>query len=255
VFDKFRQKKRIEAIENSRVGRMFDQLALATAVAQTTRDYVQSRNGVSITKEENASVIEMWSGIRLEAISQLWGPGPTSHELIIDPTKHPKLLDAFIERSNSYLRVKDSSENEIDATISAMLRVYDVLEQMDFDVCTPYLQTSKQNKGYVAPYAGLVEEMRKLHIKWQGFIYAIRSKADFLPETPDTVFVALWRNVTYRSKVIALCAVLGPSYLANFAALKKRVAEANESTKGLDDLIIKILMADDPERLPGDPPT
>jgi hypothetical protein len=65
------------------------------------------------------------------------------------------------------------------------------------------------------------------------------------------VFVTLWRNVTHRSKIIALCARLGPHYLANFAALKKTVAEANESTAGLDDLIVKILVADDPERLPG----
>lgn len=232
------------------MGKMLDQVALATAIAQVTGDYVRSRNGVSILKEEGASVVEMWSGVRLEAISQLWGPGPIAHELIIDPAKHPKLLDAFIERSNSYLHVSKSPQNEISGTISAILRIYDVLAQMEFDVCSPYLQTDKQGKGYVAPYAGLIEEMRKLHIKWQGFMYAVHTKADFLPPVPDTIFVALWRDVTYRSKIIALCGCLGPHYLANFAALKQKVAEANESTRGLDDLIIKILTADDPERLP-----
>jgi hypothetical protein len=221
VFEKFRQKKRIEAIANSPIGKMVDQVALAVAVAQMTSDYVQSRNGVSITKDEDASVLEIWSGVRLEAISQLWGPGPISLELIIDPAKHPKLLDALIERSNSYLHVSKSPQNEISATFSAMLRVYDVLAQLDFDVCSPYLQTDRQSKGYVAPYAGLVEEMRKLHVKWQGFMYAIHTKADFLPATPDTVFETLWRDVTYRSKVIASCARFGPHYLATFAALKK----------------------------------
>jgi hypothetical protein len=250
VFEKFRQKKRIEAIAQSPAGKMLDQAALATAVAQITGDYVRSRNGLSILKDEDASIVEMWSGVRLEAISQLWGPGPISLELIIDPAKHPKFLDAFIERSNSYLYGSQSPQNEIGGTISAILCVYDVLAQMEFDVCSPYLQTDKQNKGYVAPYASLVEEMRKLHIKWQGFMYAVHTNANFLPAVPDTVFVTLWRDVTYRSKIIALCGRLGPHYLANFAALKKKVAEANESTKGLDDLIIKILMADDPERLP-----
>jgi hypothetical protein len=250
MFDMFRQKKRIQAIAESRAGKMLDQVALATAVAQVTGEYVRSRSGISIIKDDNASIVEMWNGIRLEAISQLWGSGPISLELIIDPAKHPKLLDALIERSNSYLFVSKSPQTEIGDTISAILRIYDVLAQMDFDVCSPYLQTDKQSKGYVAPYAGLVEEMRKLHIKWQGFMYAIRTKADFLPPIPDTVFVTLWRDVTYRSKVIALCGRLGPHYLANFTALKKEVAEANESTKGLDDLIVKILTADDPERLP-----
>jgi len=252
MFERFRQKKLIQAVAESPIGKMLDQVALATAVAEMTGQYVQSRNGISIVKDDNASVIETWSGIRLEAISQLWGTGPISHELIIDPAKHPKLLDAFIEGSNSYLHAKKSPQNEIDATITAMLRIYDVLAQMDFDVCSPYLQVSKESPGYVSRYAGLVEEMRKLHIKWQGFMYAIRTKANFLPPAPDTVFVTLWRNVTYRSKVIALCARLGPSYLANFAALKEVVSKGNESTAGLDNLIIKILTADDPERLPSD---
>jgi hypothetical protein len=181
VFEKFRQKKRIEAIAQSPIGKMLDQVALATAVAQITGDYVRSRNGLSILKDEDASIVEMWSGVRLEAISQLWGPGPNSLELIIDPAKHPSLLDAFIERSNSYLYGSQSAQNEIDGTISAILRIYDVLAQMEIDVCSPYLQTYKQNKGYVAPYAGLVEEMRKLHIKWQGFIFAVHTKANFLP--------------------------------------------------------------------------
>ena len=36
--------------------------------------------------------------------------------------------------------------------------------------------------GYVYAYAGLVEEMRKLHIKWQGFICAIQTNcADLTP--------------------------------------------------------------------------
>lgn len=251
VFEKFRRKKQMEAIAQSPIGKMLDQIALATAVAQITGDYVRSRNGVSILKDEDASIVEMWGGVRLEAISQLWGPGPISHELIIDPVKHPKLLDAFVERSNSYLYVSKSPQDEVAGTISAILRIYDVLAQMEFDVCTPYLQTDKQSKGYVAPYAGLVEEMRKLHIKWHGFKYAIKTRADFQPAVPETVFVALWRDVTYRSKIIALCGRLGPHYLANFAALKKTVLEGGETTKGLDDLIIKILMADDPERLPG----
>lgn len=191
MFEKFRQKKRIEAVAQSPMGKMLDQVALATAVAQITGDYVRSRNGVSILKDEDASIVEMWSGVRLEAISQLWGPEPISLELIIDPAKHPKLLDAFIERSNSYLYVSKSPQNEISGTISAILRIYDVLAQMEFDVCSPYLQTDKQSKGYVAPYASLVDEMRKLHIKWQGFMYAVHTKADFLPAVPDTVFVTL----------------------------------------------------------------
>jgi hypothetical protein len=51
---------------------MFDQIALAAAVAQMTGEYLRSRNGISIVKDNNASVIELWNGIRFEVISELW---------------------------------------------------------------------------------------------------------------------------------------------------------------------------------------
>jgi len=227
---------------------MLGQVALATAVAEATGEYVRSRNGISIIKDENASVIETWKGIRLEVISELWRPGAAPLEIIVDHTKHPKLLNAIIERSTSpfHLRAKENRGDEVDDTISAILRIYDNLEKMDYEVCSPYLQVSKESLGYVSRYAGFVEEMRKLHLKWQGFSYALSTKAD-LPALPDTVFVLLWRNVTYRSKIIALCARLGPSYLANFAGLKKVVLESNESVAGLDNLIVRILSIDDPD--------
>jgi hypothetical protein len=248
MFEKFRRQKTIEAIAASPAGKMLDQMALAVAVAETTKEYVNARNGASILKDDEASIIETWKGARLEAISQLWGPEPSLLELIIDHTKHPKLVDAFIQRSNSYLSVKKSSKDGVDGTISAILRVYDVLAQMDFDVCSPYLQASKESPGYVGRYAGIVEEMRKLHIKWQGFMHSINTKADYMPPVPDTIFTVLWRDVTHRSKIIALCARLGPSYLSNFAKLKEVVAEQGESTARLDNLIVRVLTADDPEQ-------
>ena len=248
MFEKFRRKKLIESIAASPAGKMLDQIALAVAVAETTKEYVNTRNGVSVIKDDNASVIETWKGVRLEVISQLWGSESNSLELIIDHTKHPKLLNAFVERSKSYLSVKKSPGDEVDRTISTILRVYDVLAQMDFDVCSPYLQFSKDSPGHVSRYAGLVQEMRKLHIKWQGFMHAVNTKAEYMPPVPDTVFTALWRDVTYRSKTIALCARLGPSYLTNFQELKVRVIEAGEDAARLDGLIVRILTADDPDQ-------
>jgi hypothetical protein len=249
MFERFRKKSLQRAIAESPVGRMFDQIALATAVAQTTREYLRSRNGISIVKEDKASVIELWSGIRFEAISELWRPGSvSSNELVADPTTHPKLLNAIIERSASYLRAKKSQGDELDDTISAILRIYDYLAQLEYDVCSPYLQHSKESPGYVPRYAGFVEEMRKLHLKWQGYSYALSARVD-LPIQPDTVFVTVWRNVTYRSKIIALCAGLGPRYLANFAAIKKEHLKDNERVARLDNLIVRILMIDDPEQL------
>jgi hypothetical protein len=159
------------------------------------------------------------------------------------------LLDAIIERSKSHLHPKDPTGDEITDTISAILRIYDRLAKLDYEVASPYLQIGKDSPWYVSPYASFIQEMRKLHLKWQGFIWAIKTKSDFLPPQPDTVFVGLWRDITYRSKIIALCARFGPSCLANFARLKELVAQGGESTGNLDNLMVQVLAADDPDRL------
>jgi hypothetical protein len=249
VFERFRKKSAVqEALADSPVGKMVDQVALAVAVAESVGEYVRSRNGVPIIGDKDASVIEIWRGVRFEVISELWRHS-VPLECLIDPTQHPKLLNAIIERSKSLLlNPVDPTGDEIKDTISAILRIYDRLDKLDSEVRSPYLQISRDSLGveWVAPYAGFVVEMRKLHLKWQGYDWAIRTKSD-LPPQPDIVFVALWRDVTYRSKIIALCAQWGPYYLGTFAAVVDLVKKRGESTAGLDNGMVRILAADDPD--------
>jgi hypothetical protein len=246
VFDIFRKKNAAqEVLANAPVGKMLDQVALAVAVSESVGEHVRARNGRSVVNDENASVQEIWNGVRLEVISELWR-NSIPLDLLIDPAKHPKLLDAIIKRSESCFWPMEPKGDEIADTISAILRIYDRLAKLDHDVCSPYFWADKE---ILPPYGGFFEEMMKLHLKWQGFIWAIKKKSDFQPPVPDTVFVVLWRHVTYRSKMIALCARFGPTYLAQFAASKELVVKRGESVDGLDDLMVRILTADDPDHL------
>ena len=44
MFERFHQKKLVQAVAESHAGKMLDQMALATAVAKVMGDYVRSRN-------------------------------------------------------------------------------------------------------------------------------------------------------------------------------------------------------------------
>jgi hypothetical protein len=247
LFDIFRKKNTAqEVLGNTPVGKMVDQVALAVAVSEAVGEHVRARNGRSVVNDENASVQEIWNGVRLEVMSELWR-NSIPLGLLMTPSEHPKLLDAIIKRSESCFWPMEPKGDEVADTISAMLRIYDRLAKLDHDVGSPYFRVDKE---ILPPYGGFFEEMMKLHLKWQGFFWAIKTKSDFQPPVPDTVFVVLWRHVTYRSKMIALCARFGPSYLAQFAAAKELVVKRGGSVADLDDPIVRILTADDPDDAP-----
>jgi hypothetical protein len=247
MFGRFKNKNLEEEIANSRVGKMFDYLALAAAVSKVVREYFETQKNIPISKAEGSSVMEVWIGTRLEAISQLWNFGAANVELVVDPTKHPKLLDAIIAR-RPFLPDREPTADEIKDTISAICKVYDYLDQLEHDLAVPAHSLLKHGPGSISRYASFVLTMEKLHPKWQAFTFALTSKVS-LPEQPETIFVLLWRDITFRAKMIALCSQLGPSYMAQIAALRKLVHEANEKSTSSDNLFVKILSADDPDKI------
>src|SRR5258708_35877727 len=66
----------------------------------------------------------------------------------------------------------------------------------------------------------------------------------WIPDIPETIFNSLWRDITFRAKMIALCSKFGPSYMATMAALRKKVMEVNEDLSPIDSMFVKIIFAD-----------
>jgi hypothetical protein len=242
MFGWSKNKSRQEVTQNS-----LDHLSRAVAVSEIAREYFQTQKQIPIAKAEGSSIMEVWHGTRLEAISQLWNFGAVNVELVIDPTKHPKLLDAIIAR---YLFLPDPEPtgDEIKDKISAICKIYDYLNQLEHDLAVPSHSVRGHGPGSISRYASFVLEMHKLHPKWQAFIFALTSKAQ-LPDQPETIFVPLWRDVTFRAKMIAVCSRFGPHYMAQMAAVRKLIHEGNEQSTSTDSMFAKILAADDPDKV------
>ncbi|MGE0749586.1 MAG: hypothetical protein AB7K64_03270 [Variibacter sp.] len=246
MLDWLRRKQFERLIGKTPIGKMLDQIAIAVAVSEITSEYFRSGRTRPICSDNNASVMEIWSGTRLEAISRLWNFGAADLQLIIDPTKHPALVNSLVERSISHLAPADATGRPLEDTVSAVLRVYEYISLLEEQVASPYRQITESNPTYVSKYASLIEGMRNLHLKWQGFRYAIDTKAQ-IPTQPDTVFITVWRDITRRSKIVALASKFGPQYMATIHMMRENITQAKLDPKDLDELIVRIFAADDPD--------
>lgn len=237
-----------DAAIRAATGQIIEPLAFAIAVSEAAAEYFRVQKNMPISKFGLPSnVMEIWIGTRLEAISRLWNFGAAKLELIINPQTHPRLLDAIIE-IRPFLPLREVTGDEIQDSISAICRVYDYLDQLERDLAVPIRLPSESGPGSISRYASFVLEMQKLYPKWQAFQFALRTQAP-LPDIPETIFISLWRDITFRAKMIALCSVLGPYYMPTMTALRKKVTDANEDSGSTDSMFVKILSADDPDRI------
>ena len=245
-----------------------DQGAFAAAVFRVVKEYLANEKNLPISRDENTTVIDRWIGTRLEAISQLQNFGAVKLELITDPNKHPLLLESLVHEAGNSMSVaffspRKATGDAIKDAISAILNVYDYLNGLEVELAIPFrfqLRESVSN-GSVLRYSGLVLEMQRLLLKWQAFQIATEWKnapaGVVRPEQPETIFMRLWRDVTFRTKMIAICSRWGPNYLASFAAACKLAADRDRLEGRYDELaaveahdrFVKILSADDPDGL------
>jgi hypothetical protein len=209
-----------------------DQRAFAAAVLKIAMKYLAAETNLPISRNENATVIDTWIGTRLEAVAQLKSLGALNLELITDPSKHPLLLESFLREADNSMSVAFFSQRKaagdaIKDSISAILNVYDYLNGLEIELAVPFRSKfGSASQGSVLRYSGFLLEIQRLLLKWQAFQIATTWKNTppgvVRPEQPETMFVRLWRDVTFRAKMIAICSRFGPSYVAQFAAARAK---------------------------------
>lgn len=164
------------------LGKMMNQMALAVAVSEIAAEYFKSQSIIPICTDPKASLVDIWIGTRLEAISKLWNFGSASLALVIEPTKHPKLINAFIECSTKLLGYREPCGVEMEDSISAMLRVYIYLSELEQKVGVPQVRTieSVESNPSYATYGSLVTEMRKCMSSGRALDWHYRQNPTYL---------------------------------------------------------------------------
>ena len=82
--------------------------------------------------------------------------------------------------------------------------------------------------------------IKRLHVQWSEFDSAIRG-SNSLPPEPSTIFDILYKDITKKSKIIALSAMFGHDHMAMIKEdeqhIRKRFREQGKSEKYIEEQI------------------
>ncbi len=242
---------------------MIRPMALAAAVADTIADYHRAVRAGEVTspayKRKNSNVVEIWAHTRLEALSRLWGYGASDVGSLSDSLQQKVLLDAFFEEKPQYLFPHRPSNEPVHDTLQAVFQVYLFLDEAGSEVCdkeTDHVTLKIANKTVLSDFEA---QAKILRAEWTALHNAIHEPSP-LPQLPATLFEILYKDVTKKTKSIALSSQFGPDYRLGFNSVVELVrsllqqqgesaTNVNHRIQQLHTMMRKILEAHDPDQV------
>lgn len=205
--------------------------ALAVAIAEAVRDHSQmvATGDVpcSIHKSEGASVAEIWAGLRMEALRQLFNFGLSDPFILAEQDKQKKLLECWlVERP--YLEMPQP-RGELNAdTIQAVFRCYHYLSIVGSEVCDR------------------LTDSETLRLEGGSFLDALNAEAAHM-KADRTLIEAIYDDITAKAKSIALSARFGPHWEAGIKHVRNRLLSGGNDVAAFDNLTQRLLAAKTPD--------
>ena len=176
-------------------------------------------------KQKNASVLEIWRDTRLEALHYLFIYGCSQASLLATQTKQNLLLDYYFEKKPHLEFPYQPSSDRIHDTWQAVFKAYLYLDETGEwteereDIQNVNLFTKKK-----PIFDEFERDIKRLHVQWSEFDSAIRS-SNSLPPAPDTIFDILYKDITKKSKTVALSAMFGHDHMAMIKKMEQHTRE------------------------------
>lgn len=264
MFDLFKKKKtpRTEVVPP-----LFKQfigpMVLATALAETISSYMRAVDSGEVSAPAYArkgdSVVGIWGDTRLEALRHLWGYGASDAMLLADHLQQKKLLDVFFEGKPQYEFPHQPLGEAVHDTFQALFQVYLFLGKAGTAVADKETYGASLKLANRNIFSEFEEGARKLRGLWSSFESAINN-SNKPPEMPSTLLDLLYKDVTKKTKGIALSAKFGPDYEVGMQYLvktvEKKMKEQGNSEQNIKEQMQKIqntmkilLEADDPDHV------
>jgi hypothetical protein len=220
-----KQKKVVPGIAKGLMGAK----SLAVAIAETIANYSEDlQSGIISTpayKRKDSNVVDIWRDTRLEALWCLWNYGASDVMLLANAPTQTTVLDAFFEEKPlQYEYPHQPSSDPVFDTLQAICQVYLYLNKagsavMDLETDRNTLMIKKKTI-----FDEFERNAEQLHVKWKEFDSAVYGSGD-LPPMPNTILEVLFKDVTKKSKTIALSAQFGPDYEAGILYLEEIISE------------------------------
>lgn len=227
-------------------GALIAPVAKAVALGQIAQEHGAAiRAGQTrfpIHKAADASLLEVWRCLRLEACLPALHFGDASLVDLADIGKQRGVLEQFLD-AKAHLQSPQPSGPALGQSIQSMWQVYVYLSEVGTELGDP-LTDRHRLKGEGKDILSDVEiSARKLRADWKAF----PEKSD--QAIPSTLFDAFLADLNRKSKSIAFAKVFGPFYereVALFADhLKAELGEADAVVLGRT--LEELLRASDPD--------
>lgn len=221
--------------------------SLAVAVAETVRDYVGAVKAGKISypahRREVASVVEIWSDLRVEALHKLFNFGRSDPLMLGDIKWQSDLLTAFLD-DRVHLRLPQPQGAIVPDTIQAVWQVYLYLDAAGSEVA----DRETDREGLRLEERSILDRLEAscLDARRQWASVGAGEPNDAFPLT---MFELLYEDVTAKSKSIALSKVFGPHYESGIKHVEQRLARQGDGLREFQAMVKRVLGADDPDRL------
>jgi len=264
IFSWLKKKKTPRSEEIPGVLKQFmEPMALATVLAETISNYAGAVKAGKVSspayERKGDSVVGIWSDTRIEALHHLWGYGASDAMLLAEHRQQKKLLNEFFEGKPQFEFPHQPSYDPIHDTLQALFQVYLFLSKAGTAVADKDTDSTSLKLANKNIFNEFEEQAKTLKVSWNAFEKALNNSID-LPTMPSTLLELLYKDVTKKSKGIALSAQFGPNYEAGIQYLVKIVEKQmkeqgssehsiKEEIQKIQNMMMKVLEADDPDHV------
>ena len=227
--------------------------ALATALAETVRDYVAAVQAGKLSypahRREGASVVEIWVDLRIEALHKLFNFGQLAPFLLSDQRRQDELLACFFD-DRAHLEMPQPRDAVIPDTIQTMFQVYFYLDATGSEAADRETdRTGLKLKGQ-SIFDGIESACAELRSR----LAALRAGTGD-GTIPPTMIELLYEDVTAKAKSIALSAKFGPHYEGDIKFMEDQLVKHGEDPAAFRASAARVMAAKDPDHMANGQPS
>ncbi|MDE2444775.1 MAG: hypothetical protein KGO94_01270 [Alphaproteobacteria bacterium] len=208
--------------------KFFAPQAQAVAIAERVREYVDAVQAKEVEypahRRKDASVLELWTHIRLEAWHKIFNFGKSDLMLLADIRQQLTLLNSFLDERPHFEFPQPRGELIAD-TLQGVWQVYIYLSTVGSELADNATDTHTLKSRGRDILSDFTDKATSLRTQWQAFDRAMKNKDEVRPDMPETIIAIFWEDVTAKTKSIAVSKVFGPIPESNIQYMLKLLAE------------------------------
>jgi len=215
MFGWFKKKPELSPETEGLADTLFGAQALAIAIAECVRDHFlavkDGRIDYPAHRRRGSNVEAIWTDVRMEAMQKMFGFGQSDPMMLANMPQQSALLASFLNE-RPHLEFPQPRGQPVADTLQGVWQIYVYLDAVGSEVMdreTDRASLKAQGRDITSSFTSDAIALLK---QWAEFEKELRTKSGPLPQRPQTIIEILWKDVTAKTKSIALSVIFGPYY-------------------------------------------